>query len=567
MSGRVTYGLSGISGNKNAYFPINVPNGTFTFSGDVQNPSQITTISTVTSTWDSGQTMTIKITDPTVELYTAEKCGFAQTNNSLLAIANGEVGLAVTQDATEIDRLRVDSSIIRQYETISVASQNYNVTASSPKTYLIEPNTANTNKIIFNDANIVDGTTYSFYNMSNGAVTVESNINSTILPLMANTTQWATQIFITPDNSKIIAIFAGHSSVNQVRMFNALTGALINGHNIAGNSQRGWLSKDGTKLVYVNGGQVVKYTVGSTLNLETGFAINHTAGTPVMAVINNNNSRIITCSDQQSPARGDIRCFDYAGTLQWELVDAVGTSNRLYRLHVPSGNDTTFFAAGQNGNIRQFNISDGSTVRTFTPPNVKPQTEVYGIDTNAAYTRLAVAGNNSGTTNSILRVFDIATGTNLLEDYLLDEPTGGINTGNTQAVKFTPDDQYIVTGGVNNKIRVINASTYIPVQVNYLNEPPDVTINSVSFNSQGEIFVASGTNILKINNFISKITQYPGYHVLGAKFFNNLVDYTLTGQSILSSFNLPQFSACHIKVCKISNIEMYFFVNMTVNSN
>lgn len=534
MSTRVVYGLSQIYGNPNITYNIDVPRGHISLEE-----------TSFSETWNSEPNLSVKTANPTFELYTAEKCGFASTQDRLLAIANGEVGLALGQNDTEIDRLQVRSSIIRQYETISVANQNYNITANSPKTYLIEPGTANTNKIIFNDANLNDGTTYSIYNMSNGSVTVESAIDPTILTTL-NTGQnpAVTSVSFSADNTRFAVTFQASAGTAIAQIYNTSNLTLVatcSGHTDT--ITRSAFSPDGTLLATCavnnsirtyntsNGTQIASFAHGSNPNYigDVKFL---------------NNTKIISTSEDRYVR---IKNATTGVDIQTFLLSALGWG---IGLAINATGDRIVSSQGANSNAVSLISRDTSTdvmALVATQPNANDAnvTVVLYIDN---FTRIASLG---GTT---VRIWSASN--------LSPLQTITLPVGNTHDVFFHLGNIFI--SDTTCSVSQYDASTYSLVRRTSFIDVPDHSLPSVRFIGDNMHVARSNGLIYVLNNYLANRANVT-YDVPGAKFYQNLVNYS-ANVSYGSSFTLPRFSACHIKVCKISNMEIYFFVNMSVNA-
>lgn len=549
MSGRVYYGLSGISGNPNANFNIDFPNHTtFALNDSLLNNSSIST-SNVVQTWDSGNTLTVKTVDPSFELYTAEKVGFARTSDSLVAIANGEVGLELKQNATEIDRLEIASSIIRQYETISLASQNYNISAGSPKTYLIEPGSANTNKIIFNDASLVDGTTYSIYNMSNGSVTVESTLNSEIIQTVNTGFLSASNLAISPDGTKLASTHNASGGAASVQIWDVATlSALVQCTGHTANVLNASFSDDGSLLATssannsvrifdtTTGTQTASYSAGTNQWIQ---AILFYGNTHTISFGENTTVRIINASTGVQASSQTLTGAGWGWSLALNSTKTrllTGQANATQNLNLISINPSTYAM---------------SVVVTLTGIHTSNVEAVRFYDND---TKILTVGGTSVRTWSINEPTITALQTVSTFTFTL---TRGVLSGNNV---FVTDIQC--------QIHHLNLSDLSTIRVTGLVDVPDNSLTGLHYNNNN-IYVArtstgNGT-LIKLPNYLANRTNIT-FDIPGINFYQNLTTYAISSTTGISSFTIPRYFACHIKVCKISNIEIYFFVNMTVNS-
>lgn len=536
MSTRVVYGLSQIYGNPNITYNIDVPRGHISLEE-----------TSFSETWNSENNLSVKTADPTFELYTAEKCGFASTQNRLLAIANGEVGLAVGQNDTEIDRLQVHSSIIRQYETINVANQNYNITANSPKTYLIEPGTANTNKIIFNDANLNDGTTYSIYNMSNGSVTVESAIDPTILTtLNTGQTTGVTSVSFSADNTRFAVTFQASAGTAIAQIYNTSNLTLVatcSGHTAF--ITRSAFSPDGTILATCATNNSIRTYNTSNGTQIASFAHGLSSDNYLGDVKFLSNSKIISTSQDQYVR---IKNVTTGVDIQSFLLTSPGWG---IGLAINNTGDRIVASQGADSNALSLISRDTSTdvmalVAIQSSAHSANVTVVLYIDN---FTRIASLG---GTT---VKIWSASNLDNL--------QTITLPVGNTHDVFFHLGNLFI--SDTTCSVSQYDASTYSLVRRTSFIDVPDNSLPSVRFVGDNMHVARSNGLIYVLNNYLANRANVT-YDVPGAKFYQNLVNYS-ANVTYGASFTLPRFSACHIKVCKISNMEIYFFVNMSVNAN
>lgn len=538
MSGRITYGLSGISGNPNANFNIDIPNGNFTSQSDAINPTFITTTSSVISTWDSGNTITVKTVNPTVEFYTADKCGLAQTSNSLVAIANGEVGLELKQNETEIDRLLINSSIIRQYETISLASQNYNISASSPKTYLIEPGSESGIKTInttITNLSIAISPNQLYYAITGlKSVRVYTAVDDVLLwqdTSMNNVN--VNGCAFSPDNGTLAICTSDNPG--RVRTYNSLNGTLLQNSNIPPNfglNAVRWIGND--KLV-CGGENAILYVISSVTLIQLAtYVINsppisdgsHIDDIAVNAALN----RIVVVTKDSGRRVIVLPWTNATNTFGTPIFTAfnnlLSTAFRTVSLY---DSDTKIIAAGEDDTIRSYNISDLTTNWTFSASS-----DVLGSFAlnNFIYTISA---------NGIFRVMNGTNGNIIREINLVDIPDNTFDS---------------VQVFQNGRILIARSNGLIYSLTNY-------TIPSIRFNNTD---IIDGTTYSFYNMSNGSII-IESLILPGSNFYQNLTNYSLTVQPGTTNFIIPRFSSCHIKVCKISNVEIYFFVNMTPNIN
>jgi WD40 repeat protein len=139
--------------------------------------------------------------------------------------------------------------------------------------------------------------------------------------------------------------------------------------------------------------------------------------------------------------------------------------------------DSKFLATGGlDGRIIVWNTETGDTVRTFTFPDQKEA--IYSLDFSTDGTKLAAA-----IWGGFVMIYDLATGERLRA---IDAHDGR----GCYRVRFTPNGLYIVSAGLDMKLKLIEIDTGEEIR-EFTGHTKDMLINSINFSPSGGSFASS----------------------------------------------------------------------------